>query len=171
MKLKATERWLSICALGILVAGCGNDNRDLQAWIDNTKAKPGGPIEPLPEIHPAPSFAYEAGNRRSPFVPDTPVRAPDTAGIGPDLDRPREPLESEPLDALTMVGTLSNVAGKFGLVLDSGGLIHRVQVGNFMGQNYGRITDITESEIKLVEIIRDGLGGYYERPASIALSD
>ena len=87
------------------------------------------------------------------------------------LDRPREPLESEPLDALTMVGTLSNVAGKFGLVLDSGGLVHRVKVGNFMGQNYGRITDITESEIKLVEIIRDGLGGYYERPASIALSD
>jgi type IV pilus assembly protein PilP len=172
MRLTATQRWLAIVGLGLVVSACGSDQRDLQAWIDGVKARPGGAIEPLPEIRPAPSFVYEAGDRRSPFVPEQPVRAPQTAeGVGPDLDRPREPLESEPLDALTMVGTLRNATGSFGLVQASDGLVHRVTVGNFMGQNYGRITNITESEIQLVEIIRDGLGGYYERPASIGLSD
>lgn len=171
MRLKATRRWLSVVSLTLALTACGGNNRELQAWIDEVKARPGGAIEPLPEIRPAPTFVYEAGSRRSPFTPDTPVRAPDSSGIFPDEDRPREFLESEPLDALTMVGTLSNVSGSYGLVLDSGGLVHRVTVGNFMGQNFGRITSITESEIQLVEIIRDGLGGYYERPASIALSD
>lgn len=171
MRLKATQRWLAIVGLGLVVSACGSDQRDLQAWIDGVKARPGGAIEPLPEIRPAPSFVYRAGERRSPFVADTPVRAPENTGVGPDLDRPREPLESEPLDALTMVGTLRNATGNFGLVQASDGLVHRVTVGNFMGQNYGRITDISESEIQLVEIIRDGLGGYYERPASLGLSD
>ena len=80
-------------------------------------------------------------------------------------------LEGEPLDALSMVGTLANNQGAYGLVQDSEGLVHRVTVGNHMGQNYGRITSITESEIQLLEIISDGLGSYYERPASIGLSD
>jgi type IV pilus assembly protein PilP len=169
MRLKATERWLTILGLSLVLAACSSDQRDLQAYIDEVKARPGGTIEPLPEIRPAPSFSYQPGERRSPFVPEQPQRAQASTGINPDLDRPREYLEQEPLDALTMVGTLSNVAGNFGLVQDSDGLVHRVTVGNFMGQNYGRITNISESEIQLVEIIRDGLGGYYERPAAIGL--
>jgi type IV pilus assembly protein PilP len=167
MRLK--PRWLAIVGLSLAVAACGSDRRELQAWIDQVKARPGGAIEPLPEILPAPSFAYEPGDRRSPFVPQQPQRAQASTGINPDLDRPREQLEQEPLDALTMVGTLSNNSGTFALVQDSAGLVHRVTVGNFMGQNYGRVTDINESEIQLVEIIRDGLGGYYERPAAIGL--
>ncbi|HUF73839.1 MAG TPA: pilus assembly protein PilP [Gammaproteobacteria bacterium] len=169
MRLKATPRWLAILGLSLAVAACGSDQRELQAWIDQVKARPGGAIEPLPEILPAPSFAYEPGDRRSPFVPQQPLRAQASTGINPDLDRPREQLEQEPLDALAMVGTLSNANGTFGLVQDSDGLVHRVTVGNFMGQNYGRITNINESEIELVEIIRDGLGGFYERPAAIGL--
>ena len=169
MRLKATPRWLAILGVSLAVAACGSDQRELQAWIDQVKARPGGAIEPLPEILPAPSFAYEPGDRRSPFVPQQPQRAQASTGINPDLDRPREQLEQEPLDALTMVGTLSNNSGTFALVQDSAGLVHRVTVGNFMGQNYGRVTDINESEIQLVEIIRDGLGGYYERPAAIGL--
>lgn len=160
---------LSFALIGL--SACGADHRELQAWIDEVKARPGGEIEPLPEINPAPSYVYEAGGRRSPFIPDAPQSVPTDTGVGPDMDRPREYLEGEPLDALTMVGTLSNSTGAFGLVQDSQGLVHRVTVGNHMGQNYGRITDISESQIQLVEIIADGLGGYYERPASIGLSD
>ena len=70
-----------------------------------------------------------------------------------------------------MVGTLEFGRGAFGLVQTSDGLVHRVTVGNHLGQNYGRITDISDAEIELVEIIPDGLGGYLERPAAVGLSD
>ena len=153
------------------LSACGADHRELQAWVDEVKARPGGAIEPLPEINPAPNYVYDAAGRRSPFIPDAPQTGPSESGVGPDLDRPREYLEGQPLDALTMVGTLSNKDGAYGLVQDAQGLVHRVTIGNHMGQNYGRITNISESEIQLVEIIADGLGGYYERPASIGLSD
>lgn len=172
MMLNTTQRRL-ILLLGIAftLTACSADHRELQAWIDQKKAEPGGAIEPLPEVRPAPSFVYEPENRRSPFVPDVPETLAANPGIGPDVDRPREYLESQPLDALAMVGTLRNAAGNYGLIQDAEGLVHRVTVGNHMGQNYGRITDISESEIRLVEIMPDGLGGYYERPAAIGLSD
>lgn len=173
MNFKRTGYVLMLTA-ATAVAGCGGDTRDLREYIDTVKARPGGRIEPLPEIQPAPTFVYEAGSRRSPFVPDTPqqrVSQDPNAVQGPDPNRPREFLEQFPLDTLRMVGTLNALGGEFGLVQTADGLIHRVSVGNHMGQNYGRILSITESEIQLVEIIPDGLGGFLERPAGIGLSD
>ena len=159
-------------SLALALSACGSGERELQAYIDDIKARPGAPIAPLPEVHPPPSFVYEADGRRSPFVPSAPERvAGQAAGIGPDEDRPREFLEQEPLDSLTMVGTLRNRAGDFGLVQDSQGRVHRVTVGNYMGQNHGKIISITDSEILLDEIVADSLGGYVSRPASIGLSD
>jgi type IV pilus assembly protein PilP len=90
---------------------------------------------------------------------------------GPDPNRPREFLEQFPLDTLRMVGTLELDSGAFGLVQTSDGLVHRVRVGNHLGQNYGRITAVSDAEIQLVEIISDGLGGYLERPSAVGLSD
>ena len=141
---------------------------------NNVKAKPGGRIEPLPEITPYEMFEYVADEQgvRSPFVPDTP-QSGSSAGGGtrPDLDRIREFLEDFPLDTLSMVGTLNIGETLYGLVQTSDGLIHRVVPGNYLGQNDGRITDISESEITLVEIISDGIGGYIERDAAVGLSD
>jgi len=170
---KASRAIAAIVLLSTLAA-CGPGTRDLQAYIDEVKARPGGRIDPLPEIRPAPTFVYDAANRRSPFVPDTPqqrVSSDPNAVRGPDPNRPREFLEQFPLDTLRMVGTLSGTSGSFGLVQSSDGLVHRVTVGNHMGQNYGRITAIGDSEIELVEIIPDGLGGFLERPAGVGLSD
>jgi type IV pilus assembly protein PilP len=167
-------RWLTIVALGAALTACGSGDRELQAYIDEVKARPGGQIEPLPEVTPPPSFVYEAKNRRSPFVSDRRALAAanPNAVPGPDPDRPREFLEEVPLDTLTMVGTLSRTEGSsFGLVRDSEGRVHRVTVGNYVGQNYGRITEITDSEILLVELVPDTLGAYIERPAGIGLSD
>lgn len=161
---------LAATALG----ACGGNTDDLRAYIDEVKARPGGRIPPLPDIVPPPTFTYVAADRRSPFVPDTPTVAVNTnpdAVPGPDPRRPREFLEQFPLDTLRMKGTLELGAGGFGLVQTSDGLVHRVGVGNYLGQNYGRITDITDAVINLVEIIPDGLGGYLERPAAIGLSD
>jgi type IV pilus assembly protein PilP len=169
----AFSRRLLLTALaGAALAGCSGGMDDLRAYIDEVKARPGGRIEALPQIQPAPTFLYEPGDRRSPFVADVPERAKNGPNSvqGPDPNRPREFLEQFPLDTMHMVGTLSVNGGTFGLLQTADGLIHRVSVGNHIGQNYGRIMSISESEISLVEVIPDGLGGYLERPASIALN-
>ena len=152
------------------LAACGGDMEDLDEYINGIKAKPGGRIEPLPEITPYTVFMYvaDAEGVRSPFMPDTPQASSATGGTRPDRDRSREYLEGFPL---RMVGTLDMEGTSYGLVQASDGLIHRVTPGNYMGQNDGRITQISESEIKLVEIISDGIGGYIERDAAVSLSD
>ena len=156
------------------LTACSGDMDDLDTYINEVKALPGGRIEPLPEITPYEIFTYvaDAQGLRSPFVPDTPQSSGGAGGgTRPDPDRSREYLESFPLDTLGMVGTLYIGEAMYGLVQTSDGLIHRVVPGNYMGQNDGRITDISESEIVLVEIISDGIGGYIERDAAVGLSD
>ena len=166
-----------IGVLGLAMLGltaCGGDMDDLDQYINEVKSRPGGRIEPLPEITPYEVFTYvaDAENVRSPFVPDTPQAA--TSGrniLRPDDDRSREFLEGFPLDTLSMVGTLHIGETMYGLVQTSDGLIHRVVPGNYLGQNDGRINEIDESGIELIEIISDGIGGYIERDAAISLSD
>jgi type IV pilus assembly protein PilP len=163
-----------VLVLSLGLAACGGDMDDLDQYINEIKARPGGRIEPLPEITPYEGFTYVADKQgmRSPFVPDTPqATGPASGGTRPDPDRSREYLESFPLDTLGMVGTLYIGESMYGLVQTADGLIHRVVPGNYMGQNDGRITEITESEINLVEIISDGIGGYIERDAAISLTD
>ena len=155
------------------LAACGGDMDDLDQYINETKAKPGGRIEPLPEITPYEVFTYiaDAQGLRAPFIPDTPQASRGSGGTRPDLDRSREYLESFPLDTLGMVGTLYLSETMYGLIQTADGLIHRVVPGNYMGQNDGRINAISESEINLVEIISDGIGGYIERDAAVGLID
>ena len=155
------------------LTACGSDMDDLDRYINEVKAKPGGRIDPLPEITPYTVFMYiaDAEGVRSPFLPDTPQASSVSGGTRPDRDRSREYLESFPLDTLAMVGTLDMDDTSYGLVQASDGLIHRVTPGNYMGQNDGRITEISESEIALVEIISDGIGGYIERDAAVSLTD
>ena len=111
------------------MSACGGANDDLRAYIDDVKARPGGRIEPLPPIEPAPTFVYEPGARRSPFMPDAPAarRSNDPNAVeGPDPNRPREELEKFPLDTLRMVGTLADRRASFGLVQTTDGLVRRV---------------------------------------------
>ena len=165
---------LPIVLAGLVVTGCSGDMDDLDSYINEVKARPGGRIEPLPEITPYEVFTYVADTDglRSPFVPDSPQAAGGpSGGARPDLERSREFLEQFPLDTLNMVGTLEIGSSTFGLVQTRDGLIHRVSPGNYVGQNDGRITAVTESEIQVLEIISDGIGGYLERDAAIGLSD
>jgi type IV pilus assembly protein PilP len=168
------NRILLVLLLAVVLAfsaGCSRSMSDLEEYIAEVNARPGGAIDPLPEIKTYEVVAYERADARSPFVADLPAARRDDGGVRPDADRKREYLEGFPLDTFRMVGTLHQGGQHFGLVQTSDKLIHRVVVGNYLGQNDGRIISITESAIQLLEIIPDGLGGYTERAASIGLGE
>jgi type IV pilus assembly protein PilP len=152
------------------VAACGGGTGDLKRELEEKKKRPGGRIEPLPEIRPYESFTYDPTGLRSPFQPSVPVVAPGAGGVRPDARRTREFLEGFSLDTLRMVGTLKQQGRVYGLVRTKDGLIHRVLPGNYVGTNDGKVTAINDAKINVVEIVPDGLGGYMERPAAIALS-
>lgn len=162
---------LAFTAAGL--SACGSDMDELDAYINEIKARPGGRIEPLPEVRPYEVFTYiaDAEGIRSPFMPEVAQAAGPGSGPRPDDTRPKEYLEQFSLDTLNMVGTMNVGETAYGLVQTSDGLIHRVLPGNYIGQNDGRITDIDESQITIVEIISDGIGGYVERDAAVSLSD
>ena len=152
-------------------AGCSGGQSDLQKWIETTKKKPGGRIQALPEVKPYETYVYSATRMRSPFQPQGAGTANGQANLRPSSRRNREFLEGFSLDTLRMVGTFKVGSSFYGLVQSKDGLVHKVQPGNYLGQNDGKVTVITGGKISLVEIIPDGLGGYIERPASLALSD
>jgi type IV pilus assembly protein PilP len=162
---------VALASLGYaLLVGCSSADDDLNNFIQETKREPGGRVEPLPEIKPYETYVYADSEMRSPFMPSAPgVGA--GAGPHPDQKRNREFLEQFSLDTLKMVGTLRLGGSMYGLVQTKDGLVHRVAVGEHMGQAEGRITDISPSKISLIEVVPDSLGGYMERPAGLALNE
>ncbi|MDZ7748042.1 MAG: pilus assembly protein PilP [Halofilum sp. (in: g-proteobacteria)] len=166
-------------ALALLLGGCSNDMSDLRTFVEKTKQRPGGKIEPLPEFEPYQSFSYNPAALRDPFVPqagfamseEEQEQQQESAGLQPDRDRRKEPLEQFPLDSLDMVGTLSRDGRQWGLVRAPDGTVHQVLPGNHMGQNYGRITAVQAGSIEVVEIVPNGQGGWMERDAALGLSD
>ncbi len=169
---RAAGSWTLAAIVLLGLGGCSNDMDDLRSYMEDVKTRPGGRIEPLPKIKEYDSYVYSAEFMRSPFTRDLPqVAGPISDGIQPDQARNREFLEQFPMDTLRMVGTLELGPETYGLVQTNDGLIHRVQTGNFIGQNDGEIKEITQSEIKLVEIVTDGIGGYLERDAAVSIND
>ena len=163
-------RTLALAVLcGGVLAGCSGRDGELTAFIEATKKEPGGRIEPLPEVKPYDSYVYSSANLRSPFVPGGSRGA--TNGPRPEVQRNREFLEQFSLDTLKMVGTLKLNGQGYGLVQVADGRVQRVLVGNHVGQNDGRITDIVPNRISVIELVPDGLGGYIERPAALALNE
>ncbi len=170
---RATRNILAVALAAVLLAplaGCGGGTADLKHELEEMKKRPGNRIDPLPEIKPYESFVYDPSALRSPFQPSVPVVAPGAGGVRPDAHRNREFLEGFSLDTLKMVGTLRQGGKTYGLVQTKDGLIHKVLPGNYVGQNDGRVTAIGDSRITVVEIVPDGMGGYMERPAAIALA-
>jgi type IV pilus assembly protein PilP len=158
------------CVLLATLSACSSADDELTRFIEDTKKEPGGRVEPLPEVKPYEIFVYSAATLRSPFQPGSPGGAAGP-GVRPDQKRNREFLEQFSLDTLKMVGTLKLGGSYYGLVQTKDSLVHRVVLGNYIGQADGRITDISPSKITLVEIVPDGLGGYIERPAALGLTE
>jgi type IV pilus assembly protein PilP len=164
---------LLLCGLaaGVLLSGCEPQMDDLQQKVAEIKSRKSQQIEPIPAVKHFAAVTYEAGDRRDPFMPQEPEKETTTGIAGPDLNRNKEPLEEYPLDALRMVGTMQAGGTTYAMVKAPDGVIHRVAVGNYMGQNYGQIKAITESEIQVAETVDDGFGGWTPRAASVALAE
>lgn len=162
-------------SLGLL-SGCGvsNDFDDLRRYMDEVRAKPKGTIEPLPAFVPYEAFTYSAASLRHPFQPpmkiDLAQRQKGSKDIQPDETRVKQFLEGFNIENFIMVGTLTNDAGKYALIRGGEG-VHRVKVGDYLGRNHGRIVEVSEAEVSVLEIVPDGEGGWLERPRSLTLKE
>ena len=153
----------------LAVGGCSSEIDELKQFVrDSDKGVPRR-VEPLPAVKPFEPFAYEGFDLPDPFKPRKIVQKEGSAGgVAPDLNRRKEPLESFPLEQLKMVGTLSQSKETYALV-KADKTLYRVKRGNYMGQNFGLITDVTDSEIKLKEIVQDSAGDWAERQSVLPL--
>lgn len=180
--MNITIRNVSIVFLASLLTACvSSDISDLEAQVSEIMARPGGEIEPLPEIKPYDAYTYQSmeAGARDPFEPfyiekQKQVEQEADTGLTEEMEREiknrnREELESYELDSLKMVGTLDGTEENWGIIESPEGTVHRVKVGNYMGQNIGKITNIFEDKIELREIIKNSQGHWEERIAAIAL--
>lgn len=170
MKVRRLLSNALLALLPMLLVACGGDMGDLQEYIADVKQRPGGRIEPLPQIKPYETFRYRAEDQRSPFMPEQRQASEGTpTGPAPIENRNKEYLEQYPLDTLSMVGTLEREGKTYGLVQTSDGLVHRVVPGNYVGQNDGRIIGIDDGGIQVEELVPDGIGGFFKRTAEIGI--
>lgn len=180
----ARGKIIILSATVLAISGCvSTDMSDLQQQVEQILARPGGRIEPLPEIKPYEAYTYQSGQKelRSPFQlfyeqPEEKVAESEDAGLTEEMEkelkyRNREELESYELDSLRMVGTLEDKTTQWAIIRDPNGIVHRVKVGNYMGKNVGKILNIYEDRIELREIVKNSNGRWIERQAAIALAE
>ncbi len=167
-----SKRTLTLCLAISFVAltGCGGSgDDDLKAWMAEQGASSRGKIDPIPPIRPYEAFTYNAFTMPDPFKPRKIESAKGTRG--PDLTRRKEALESYPLETLAMVGTLQRGKATIGLVKASDNKVFQVRQGNYMGQNFGVITSVSDAEISLKELFQDGAGDWVERQTKMMLQE
>ena len=171
--------------LALLTSGCvSKDMTDLEDYASEVLARKGGGIEPLPPIKPYERYLYQSAEAelRDPFRTfadaardveqiDEPVDKEQEQYANEILTHNAEELENHELDALRMVGVLENPTYMWGIIRDPQGIVHRVQVGNYVGRNYGKVINIQEDRIDIRELVRDAQGRYEERAATLALSE
>ena len=172
--MQAAKIMMSIVAVALLAA-CSPDTdyTDLNAFMDEVDSRPRGRIEPLPPIETVPPFSYLASNKRSPFEPPVVLKRVERQSgpkVEPDFNRVKQYLEQYTIAQLSMVGTLAQGPVTYALVQDGDGGVHRVQQGDFMGTDHGRIRGVGDTSIELIEIVPDGIGGWVERERTVALA-
>ena len=162
---------LAIASLALL-AGCGSSNhKDLVDWMAEQGKGVRGHLDPIPQIKPYEPFAYNDFDLPDPFKPRKiePTKGDSTSKLAPDLNRRREPLEAYPLESLSMVGTLEKGRTLYALVKTPERDLYQVRQGNHMGSNFGVVVAITDTDIKLKELVQDGSGDWSERSSTLNL--
>jgi type IV pilus assembly protein PilP len=170
-------RYLAVITAVLFLAACGGDeHQDLKEELKNLTKDLRGRLEPLPVVKPYEPVPYQAFDLPDPFGPAKIELALTAAGKSktganePNTTRPKEPLEAYPLETLKMVGTLSQKGVTYALVrADSS--VYRVKAGNYLGQNFGIITGITDNQINLKELVQDASGDWTERKIALLLAE
>lgn len=164
-----------LSAVAITSCSTSNPYADLDAFMAEVRAKPGGIIKPIPTLKAYQPFNYSASGLRSPFV--RPVQVQEVAllqagaEVVPDFNRQKEYLEDFSLDSLRMVGSIEMSEIQWALIRDSEGGVYRVKEGNYLGRNHGQIVELTENYVTLIEIVSNGGEGWVERPRTISLQE
>lgn len=160
----------------LVLAACGGEeHEDIKLWMKEASKDMRGRAQPIPEIKPFPVVSYDAGSLLEPFsaAKVIPERKQGSGGVQPDFDRPREPLEAHPLEALRLVGMVRKNKVLHAMI-QAGSVVHAVKTGNHLGQNFGVVTAITDSEVRLNELVQDPSGqtaDWVERAATLQLQD
>lgn len=165
---------ISVLAAAALLAGCGGSSfPDLDEYMAEVRARPAGHIDPIPVFPAYQAFTYAAAGMRSPFQAPVEVREITRlqrhTDVRPDPARPKEFLEQFSIDALGMVGTVQMGGTLWALIQDGDGSVHRVRMGNYLGKNHGRIVELTENYVALLEIVSSGPNEWVERPRKLTL--
>lgn len=166
--------------LALLLAGCGSSGQEeLQSWMNEQRAQTRPKIKPIPEPKKFTPQAYTEENSTDPFSRlkltqalnrESTQTTSNAALVAPELARRKEPLESHPLDSMKMVGSMLKEGRPVALVrVDN--LLYQVQPGNYLGQNFGRVTKVAETELILREIVQDAAGEWIERKATLQLQE
>jgi type IV pilus assembly protein PilP len=180
MRFTSDSRFACLFLCCLALAGCfGEEQEDLQRWMTEQRSSIKPTVVPIPapkRFSPAP-YGQEASVE--PFSSqkltqalkrDSSQATADAALVAPELNRRKEPLEAFPLDTMTLVGSLLP-AGRTVALVKVDNLLYQVKVGNYLGQNYGKVTKVTETEVSLREIVQDAAGEWIERQASMQLQE
>ena len=168
------RNYIKLGALVMILSGCGGGaGDDLDDFIANAAQDMSIKIEPLPEVKPYTVIQYNAdGALHNPFKSRKAETTKQGGGLQPNLGRVKEPLEAYPLESLKYVGLVSKDKLQYALIKTPDNNIQQVKIGNYLGQNFGIVTDITENEVALKEIVQDELSGdWVERTSQLSLQE
>jgi type IV pilus assembly protein PilP len=172
--LNYSKRW-ALIILALLLASCQQASHDdIHAFITSNKEHPPGKIKPLKRYPPYKPYNYRAQQLRGPFTPPYDIEKKvfaATSNVKPDVDRQKQRLESFDFSSLSMVGTVKQGDILWGLIRDPEGSIERVKTGYFLGKNNGKITDISNQSVDVIEIVSNGSESWLERPNVISLKE
>ena len=171
------RKLIALAGIALLAACGGEEQGELRQELAAMTKDLRGKVDPLPQVRTYEPVPYKGESLIDPFVPGRIVVAATAGGgagggggVQPDLNRPKEPLEAFPLDAIQMVGTLTQNKDMYALVR-AGTNLFRVRKGNYMGQNFGLITAVEESQINLKEVVQDSGGDWVERSTTLQMSE
>ena len=158
----------------LLLAACGGEEfQDLRDFVKNAGADMRGRVDPPPEIKPYEPLSYDNSvGLPDPFKPRKPELKNGRPGVNqPDLERRREALEEFSLESLKMVGFLYQAKVGYAIIRSPDSKLHRVKTGNYLGQNFGQISSVSDSEVKIKEMVQDSAGDWTERTSSLQLME
>ena len=166
-------RILTLLLSSVLLVACSTgEHEDLREWMKAVGQDSKARIPPLPTVEPYEAVSYDVANLLDPFKPAKvgPEDKKGGGGFRPDLDRPKEPLELYPLESLKYVGVMTRKKMWYAIIqVDR--TLYQVKVGNYMGQNFGVVVNISESEITLRELVQDSAGDWVERTSTLQLQE